>query len=87
MLHKMVYVDEPIWKKPNGKMRYSHMTADSLMELHSFAKLIGVGRCWFHRGSHPHYDINEKHFSIAIANGAKVIKSRQLVEIAKKLYK
>lgn len=84
----MIYVDEAVFTRPNGKKRYAHMTADTLEELHSFAAQIGIKRHWFHRGSlYPHYDINEDQRTVAIANGAKAISSRELVGISKLLRK
>lgn len=85
--YKMVYVDPAVWKKPNGRVYYCHMTADSLEELHTFAATIGVKRCWFHRGSrYPHYDVNADKRLEAIASGAVELEAKQVVEIAKKLY-
>lgn len=82
----MIYVDEAVWMKPNGRKRYAHLTADSLQELHTFAEQIGVKRHFFHRGSkYPHYDITEEQRTAAIANGAVPTSSKDLVVIAKKL--
>lgn len=82
----MVYVDTPVFQKPNGRKKYAHLTADSLEELHKFAESIGVKRHFFHRPSrHPHYDITEDQVTIAIAHGAKQILSKELVQIAKLL--
>lgn len=82
-----VYIDQAEWKKPNGRVAYSHMTADSLEELHEFAEKVGIKRCWFHRGSrYPHYDVSEKNREKAINAGAVEITAKQLVLVAKLLY-
>lgn len=82
-----VYVDNVEWSKPNGRKKYAHMTADSLEELHTFAENVGIKKHWFHRGSrYPHYDINADQHAMAIANGAMLIRSPELVKIAKHLY-
>jgi hypothetical protein len=39
-----------------------HLVADSLDELHSYSKMIGIGKHWFEgvKKGHPHYDIPER---------------------------
>lgn len=68
-----------------------HLIADTLEELHRFAYLINLKRCWFHgvRKKHPHYDLCryvkgkaipceiKKHS--ALTHGAKLITSRELI--------
>ena len=66
--------------------RWCHLLADSLKELHEFAALIGVSRCWFHRNaSYPHYDITVKTREIAIGYGAIPSDRKKTIECAKKL--
>lgn len=80
----MVYVDDVsiVWK---GQPRY-HMTADSLDELHDFAALVGIARCWFHTGSrHPHYDVTGPQRESALSAGATAVDKRAMVTIAKRL--
>ncbi len=83
----MIYVDAPEWKKsPNGRKSYAHMVADSLNELHDFAKKIGVKPHFFHRArSGWHYDITSDQHAVAMRNGAVQVASRALLPIAKKL--
>jgi hypothetical protein len=71
----MVYVDSAIWKRPNGRKRYCHMTADSVEELHAFAAKIGVKRCWYERSRRgvPHYDLSEEKRLLALENGATAV--------------
>lgn len=67
-----------------------HLIADSLSELHDFAKSIGLKRCWFQnkRGkNHPHYDLTNKHIlQKAELNGAKRISSKEIIKISNLLY-
>ena len=35
----------------------THLVADTLTELHKFARIIGMKREWFQSGRLPHYDI------------------------------
>lgn len=56
----------------------SHLTADTLDELHAFAKRLGLRREWFqdHRVM-PHYDLTPKRFAAAVAAGAEVVSMRK----------
>lgn len=58
-----------------GRMKMSHMIADSVAELHAMADKIGVARRW-HQGDH--YDIAMSKRELAIQNGARSITLRQL---------
>ena len=79
-----VYVDEAIWKKPNGRVSYAHLVADSLEELHLFANSIGIKSHWFHRSSkYPHYDINQDQRLKAIEAGAVEVTSVDIVKMFK----
>lgn len=67
----MIYVDDK-----------GHMIADSLNELHTFAKSIGLKREWFQDKRIPHYDLTTKRMiSKAIINGANKVTQRQIVII------
>lgn len=65
-----------------------HMVADSLGELHQFAKNIGIKRHRFHglKKGHPHYDLIDYYLEVlnAIANGAQLVTEREILEISKK---
>lgn len=51
----MIYIDYP--KIRNGRLS-SHMMADDLADLHTFAMVMGIKRCWFDSSRrHPHYDL------------------------------
>ena len=81
-----VYVDD-MYKTAMGsygRMKMSHMIADSVEELHKMADAIGMNRKWFQsppKASWPHYDISMSMRSKAISLGAKDITMRELVTI------
>src|SRR5690349_20952744 len=71
----MIWVDD--WQQPAtvGRItsKWSHMTADSLDELHALARRLGLRRAWFQSGvnhTYPHYDLTEGMRRRAIALGA-----------------
>lgn len=79
-----IYVD--FVKIPFKGYQWCHMLADSLQELHDFAKLIGVDARLFHRdASYPHYDITVQMRKTAINNGAIAADRKKIIECAKKL--
>jgi hypothetical protein len=78
-----VYVDSA--RHTFGRMKMSHMMADSVDELHSMADRIGLNRKWFQPKSSPHYDVCQEYRQRAIAAGAVVVDRRKLVEIIRKL--
>lgn len=59
---------------PNAKWRWreaSHLTADTLTELHAFAAGIGLKRAWFqNRRAMPHYDLTKGMRARALRAGA-----------------
>ena len=64
---------------PNGRFKWresTHMVADSLDELHSFAMSIGLKRAWFQDGRLKHYDLNPGRFDAAVKAGIVVIPTR-----------
>lgn len=73
-----VYVDNA--QIPYGRMRMSHMIADSTSELVEMACRIGVDPKWIQKAdtSHEHFDIAKFKRELAIANGAIPIDSREL---------
>ncbi len=76
-----VYIDKPRWRW-KGKL-WCHITADSAVELHDFAKRLGLRRDWFQDGRLPHYDtvFHDK----ALRLGAVLVDSRIIVEVARRL--
>lgn len=72
-----VYVDDmyTVAMGRFGRMKMSHMIADTDDELHAMAAKIGVARKWFQR---DHYDIAMSKRETAISLGARAITMRQL---------
>lgn len=80
----MVYVDSAAISKSGRK--WFHLTADSLQELHVFAKAIGVTARAFHHGArHPHYDLTEHQRMNALRSGACLVTTREVVLVAKRI--
>ncbi|WP_234053747.1 MULTISPECIES: DUF4031 domain-containing protein [unclassified Xanthobacter] len=76
-----VYVDD-MYLRPMGRygrMRMSHMIADTDSELHTMAARIGLARRWFQG---DHYDVCMALRERAIAAGALPITMRQLAAMA-----
>ena len=79
----MVRVD-PLRVWPNASRLFangsSHLTADTLDELHAFAKRLGLKREWFQDHSvMPHYDLTPKRYQKAIEMGAQVVSMRSQI--------
>lgn len=76
-----VYVDD-MYQYPLGqfgRMKMSHMIADTLDELHEMAKRIGIARRHFQdKHSGPHYDVSMSKRAAAIEEGAIPIELRTL---------
>ena len=81
-----VYVDNA--QLPFRDMLMSHMTADTLDELHEMADRIGMQRRWFQKppkASYPHYDIPDERRFLAIKYGTIPIGRRATLHYAAKL--
>jgi len=78
----MILIDFP----KNG---WCHLVSDSITELHTFANLIGVNKCWFENKKgkkQPHYDIKGEMINKAIDFGAKQVNSKEIVLFLKQHY-
>jgi hypothetical protein len=78
-----VYVDEVMNHGGSATFRWKdscHMYADTLDELHAFAKSIGLKRAWFQDKRLPHYDLNVGRHRAALAKGAVQHTRRQAVD-------
>lgn len=73
-----VYVDNMYQSSMGsyGRMKMSHMIADTEQELHQMADKIGVARKWFQG---DHYDIAMSKRKIAVENGAVELTMRDMV--------
>ena len=77
-----VYVDD-MYLTPLGqfgRMKMSHMIADSTEELMAMADRVGIDRRWLQNaGTHrEHFDISSGKRAIAIRHGAVEVTMRQL---------
>ena len=74
----MIYVDEPVFSKPPRFINWSHMTADTIEELHAFAERLGLKRSYFQPGKNPagllaHYDLSPGMRAKAVRMGAQEV--------------
>ena len=58
------------------------MVADSLDELHAFAKRLGLERRHFQDGDNPHYDLSLGMWGQAVQLGAQQVTRQGLLAIA-----
>lgn len=83
-----VYVDDmhtsPIGQF--GRMKMSHMIADTTEELLDMADRIGVARKWIQKAGtrHEHFDIALSKRRLAVKEGAIELTMRELAEIKRK---
>ena len=71
-----VYVDDMYLHAMGkfGRMKMSHMIADTEDELHAMARRIGIARKWYQG---DHYDVAMNKRELAISFGAKAITLRE----------
>lgn len=87
----MVYVDtlKKYEKEPAGyqgrrrvQVRWCHMIADSVDELHAMADRLGLKRAWFQdHPRHPHYDLIPTKRAAAIKMGAMALSRRAMATL------
>lgn len=80
-----VYVDPLFPCVPNAQWRWHescHLVADTVDELHAFAKRIGMRREWFQssRRGMPHYDLTRGRRQKAVKAGAIELTRDEFVE-------
>ncbi|MCS7084701.1 MAG: DUF4031 domain-containing protein [Bacteroidia bacterium] len=84
----MVYVDTP--RKVFFKGREcttAHCTADTLEELHAFARSLGVpSRCFENKPGKPHYDLFDDFVELARRSGALMVERKVFVAIIRLRY-
>ena len=81
-----VYVDAAIWSWHG--LKWCHLLADDLDELHRFAALLGIKRASFQgppKTATPHYDLTGFERSRAIALGAVACDREQIVLVRRRL--
>jgi hypothetical protein len=52
----------------------------SIPNLHRMADSLGIKRCWFHPGRHPHYDIPQMRIMEIVAK-CQLVSSREILDI------
>ena len=80
-----VYVDD--LAVPYGRMRMSHMIADTDEELHAMAQKVGVSRRhWQSPDKHSisHYDVCQQSKQRALAEGAVAITAKQAAAMSRR---
>lgn len=62
-----------------------HLVADSLPELHRFAKQLGLRREWFQNHErHPHYDLTTARMvNKAMHYGAQKVSSKTIIRVCR----
>lgn len=79
-----VYVDN-VKVKWRGRL-WCHLVADSIEELHAFARQLGLQRDWFqHAASYPHYDVTVEVRQKALCVGAMEGDRVQIIACAHKM--
>jgi hypothetical protein len=81
-----VYVDAPIWHWQG--LRWCHLLADDLDELHRFASHLGLHRSSYQgppKTTAPHYDITGFERKRAIALGAKDCSRDEIVAVFRRV--
>lgn len=79
-----IYVDDEqvLWR---GKL-WCHLVADTLTELHAFARSLGLRKIWFQAKSvYPHYDVTVSVRDRALMLGATLGDRRTIITCAKLL--
>jgi hypothetical protein len=81
-----VYVDQAIWKWQG--LKWCHLLADDLDELHRFAARLGIKRTSFQappKASAPHYDLTAWERKQALALGAVMASRDEMVLVVRRL--
>ena len=81
----MLYVDHH--RAPFGRMKMSHLMADTKEELLRAAGALGLERRWLQNEDQPteHFDVSESKRKLAMDRlGALPVTSRQLVEVVRR---
>jgi hypothetical protein len=80
------YVDQAIWSWQG--LKWCHLVADDLAELHRLAAQLGIKRTSFQsppRSSAPHYDLTAYERRRAIALGAVPVSRNEIVVVLRRL--
>jgi hypothetical protein len=78
----MVYVDDAIWNWHG--LKWCHLLADDIDELHGFAARLGISRASYQgppKTAAPHYDLTGFERARALALGAKPCSRQEIVAV------
>jgi Protein of unknown function (DUF4031) len=78
----MVYVDDAIWNWHG--LKWCHLLADDIDELHGFAVRLGISRASYQgppKTTAPHYDLTGFERARALALGAKSCSRQEIVAV------
>jgi len=78
----MVYVDDAIWNWHG--LKWCHLLADDIDELHCFAARLGISRASYQgppKTTAPHYDLTGFERARALALGAKPCSRQEIVAV------
>lgn len=81
-----VYVDTAIWKWRG--LRWCHLLADDINELHRFAYSIGIARNSYQgppRTAKPHYDLTAYERRLALRRGAIACTREEIVAVLRQI--
>jgi hypothetical protein len=81
-----VYVDDAIWGWRG--LKWAHLLADDLDELHRFATRLGIHRVSYQgppRTAVPHYDLTSYERKRAIALGASAVSRHEMVIVLRRV--
>lgn len=79
-----IYVDSAMipFRFKSGRVgKMSHMVADNVEELMTFAERIGLDLHWFQPLSHPHFDLTLTKRKLALDAGAVLADRRQMATV------
>jgi Protein of unknown function (DUF4031) len=79
---RMVYVDDAIWNWQG--LKWCHLLADDIDELHGFAARLGISRASYQgppKTTAPHYDLTGFERARALALGAKPCSRQEIVAV------
>jgi Protein of unknown function (DUF4031) len=81
-----VYVDDAIWCWQG--LKWAHLLADDVDELHRFATRLGINRASYQgppRTGVPHYDLTAYERKRALAQGATAVSRHEIVVVLRRL--
>ena len=79
-----IYVDDAFW--PWQGLKWCHLLADDIDELHRFAARVGIHRTSYQgppKTSAPHYDLTGFERKRAMAKGARACSREEIVAVVR----